>query len=197
MEKIDRCERIFDGEGLRATYKITPFVDPANLDSLLEARGYRIINQTSVQTLDLSQLNAPELRSINVAPELDEDWLECYFRFNRMHDSLKREALRKILGNIIFTRFFVRLQMDDEDVACGMAVLEGEWGGLFDITVAEIYRNQGNGGQLMLNLMHLSKQTGAKHAYLQVMLNNPPALYLYEKLGFKEAYQYHYRVLGE
>ena len=38
------------------------------------------------------------------------------------------------------------------------------------------------------------KSFGAQGAYLQVMLNNPPALALYQRLGFAEAYRYWYRV---
>jgi ribosomal protein S18 acetylase RimI-like enzyme len=46
----------------------------------------------------------------------------------------------------------------------------------------------------MYGLLSWAKQQGAQKTYLQVMLNNAPALRLYEKLGFKEAYQYWYRL---
>jgi ribosomal protein S18 acetylase RimI-like enzyme len=66
--------------------------------------------------------------------------------------------------------------------------------GLFDIVIDVGQRRQGHGERLVRDLLTWGKRQGACRAYLQVMLNNPPALRLYEKLGFREEYRYWYRV---
>jgi ribosomal protein S18 acetylase RimI-like enzyme len=43
-------------------------------------------------------------------------------------------------------------------------------------------------------LVNWGKEYSAKCAYLQVVLENVPALNLYSKMGFKERYQYWYRI---
>jgi ribosomal protein S18 acetylase RimI-like enzyme len=43
-------------------------------------------------------------------------------------------------------------------------------------------------------MLSLGRSKGAKNAYLQVMLDNTKAYKLYQSLGFKELYQYWYRV---
>ena len=45
-------------------------------------------------------------------------------------------------------------------------------------------------------LLHWGAEAGATSAYLQVRAQNTPALRLYESMGFKTAYGYHYRVPG-
>ena len=79
-------------------------------------------------------------------------------------------------------------------IAVGLGVAENGFVGLFDLVTDEKFRNRGFGKELVLNLIEWGKQNGAQRAYLQVMLNNAPALHLYEKLGFREVYQYWYRV---
>jgi predicted GNAT family acetyltransferase len=42
-------------------------------------------------------------------------------------------------------------------------------------------------------MLSLSAQHGAKIAYLQVEAGNDPAERVYQRLGFTDAYTYHYR----
>ncbi len=85
------------------------------------------------------------------------------------------------------------LFQDDKCVACGIGVQDELYIGLFDIVVAKDYRNHGIGSLLIQHILKLGKNCGAQKAYLQVMLNNPAALRLYQKLGFIEKYRYWYR----
>jgi len=56
------------------------------------------------------------------------------------------------------------------------------------------FRRQGFGETIVKSLLNWGITNGVNTAYLQVMLNNPPALTLNDKLGFKEEYKYWYRV---
>ncbi|MCX6093274.1 MAG: GNAT family N-acetyltransferase, partial [Candidatus Bipolaricaulota bacterium] len=60
--------------------------------------------------------------------------------------------------------------------------------------VDEAFRRQGLGRGLMRGLMAWGRELGAERVYLQVVLQNAPAVALYEELGFQEAYQYWSRV---
>ena len=91
-------------------------------------------------------------------------------------------------------RGFASLRQDGRLIACGMGVVEDGHVGLFDLVTDAGFRNRGYGRQLLFDLLEWGQRRGARTAYLQVMLNNAPALHLYAKVGFKEAYQYWYRI---
>ncbi len=194
IEKIDRCERIYRSKELKPTYKITALADPENLDELLENRGYKKIHCTSIQTLHISDFPEPDSSLAMTYEYFSDKWFEHYCRLG----SISKEnsiIYKKMLNNLIPDAFFTILQIDNEVIACGMAVLEKGYLGLFDIMVCENYRNKGYGTQLLLNILKVGRLHGAENAYLQVMTDNLTALQLYKKLGFKEQYQYFYRVL--
>jgi N-acetylglutamate synthase-like GNAT family acetyltransferase len=192
-EKISTCERLFKAKGLLPTYKMTASVSPDNLDELLERSGYRTIDYTKVLMMDVSEIAEPFVQNVTVKGYPDEKWLNDYCRLNKVREQNKI-TLGKILDNIMPTKYFVSLLLENEVIACGIAVIENSFVGLFDIVVDERHRNQGYGRQLLLNLLHVGKCQGAKNAYLQVLVNNLPAFRLYTKLGFKEVYKYWYRV---
>ena len=81
-----------------------------------------------------------------------------------------------------------------EPVACGMAVVEGELAGLFDIVTDPATRRRGYGRLLVQSLLAHAAAMGATRTYLQVLEDNAPALALYDGLGFDPLYEYWYRV---
>jgi GNAT superfamily N-acetyltransferase len=86
------------------------------------------------------------------------------------------------------------LTVSNEAVSCALGVLEGEFFGLFDVVTAPEHRNKGHGAALLTTMLNWAQENGARHAYLGVVELNSPARRLYDKLGFREAYRYWYRV---
>jgi GNAT superfamily N-acetyltransferase len=192
-EKIAFCEGIYREQMLDVVFKLTPAAFPPNLDESLSARGYRKDASTAVQILDLEAVNLKPDREVELQENLSEGWLDGFCRMNAVGEP-RREILRRILLNIVPRHCFVAIRAGDQIVACGLGVLQAGYLGLFDIVTDEALRRRGYGGQIVNSLLAWGKQNGARLSYLQVMLNNPPALHLYSKIGFVEEYQYWYRI---
>jgi ribosomal protein S18 acetylase RimI-like enzyme len=192
--KIKHCEEIFSARQMIPTFRMTPFVDPFNLDTLLEAAGYQVVSPTSVQVVDLSMLQRPAGRFEPTWWDFPDDrWVDAYVRINRVSPE-KHRALNEILTHIPADTCYLALQVQQRTVACGLGVIDPPFLGLFDIVTDPAYRRQGIGRELVLWLARRARRRAAEIAYLQVVADNVPALRLYESLGFREIYQYWYRV---
>lgn len=190
---IEECERIYTAKKLPPVFKMTPFAAPDDLDFLLEQKGYTAVGHTSVQRLELSSIERPSVQSVQMTEHLDDEWLDHFSRLNGLEGSQK-QSLKLMLSAIISKTAYLSLYQDDYVVACGLGVVEREYIGLFDIITDQHQRRKGFGEQILLHILNWGKENGAKYAYLQVVADNIPALKLYAKLGFKEAYPYWYRV---
>ncbi|MFC1959934.1 GNAT family N-acetyltransferase [Chloroflexota bacterium] len=192
-EKIAHCEAVYRGQRLKPVFKITS--DPAlsDLDAALAARDYAYDALTSVQVMDdLTGLAAPTLNMVTILQQPTAGWLDAYYAVSGADES-NREIHRQILGQIVGQCGLMTLLMDEQPVAVGVGVLERGYVTIFDVVVAEERRNQGLGTQLMLNLLAWGRAQGADKSLLQVMCNNPPALKVYDRLGYREVYRYWYR----
>jgi len=78
-------------------------------------------------------------------------------------------------------------------VACGQSAQEADLVGLYDIFTAEAVRGRGFAKLLCTHLLAEAHRQGARHAYLQVDGDNHAARGAYHRLGFGDAYAYHYR----
>lgn len=192
-EKLEFCENLYREKNLPTVFKLTPAVHPHDLDNRLDKQGYQKDSPTSVQTVDLrvSDLQVPSTAELQES--LSDDWFGNFCAMSAISES-HRETLREILNNIVPRRCFVSLTSNGRVVACGLGVLQSGTIGLFDIVTNPDFRRRGYGQEVVKSILAWGKENGAKMAYLQVMLNNPPALQLYAKLGFTELYQYWYRI---
>ena len=174
--------------------RITPFTLPTGLDSLLASLGLQPFDDTRVMVLErLAELTAPPLPS---GTGLQAIGLEAFAqRVGAMRGSpiAQRQAHAQRLAQAPVPFFAFELKVDGEVLACGQFAQEGELVGLYDVYTATEARGRGLATLLCAQLLEQARSRGARQAYLQVDADNPPARAVYHRLGFADAYAYHYR----
>ena len=194
-EKIDWCEQRFQQAQLRPTFRLTEATETNELDTALAHRDYERIDTTSVQTVNLGEKTAVFSPRASLFSEAEgrAEWLKLFHKLDGGNHPDDRTHLQ-MLGNILGQTGYMALTIEGEVVACGLGVVERGYLGIFDVVTAPNHRNKGYGTELMTSLLAWGKDCDTDFSYLQVMTNNPAALNLYAKLGYKEQYQYWYRV---
>ena len=193
-EKILFCQEMYNGSGLESAFKLTPASRPENLEPLLEHRGYLRGAETSVQTLDLQGgVVDDRADSVELSARMSDEWLTAFCMMRGLDDS-KKSIASVMLSDIVPERRFASVRdLKGRIVACGLAVRQGKYCGLFDIVTDIGSRGKGIGSRLTGDLLRWGREEGAEKAYLQAMVDNVPALRLYSSIGFHEAYRYWYR----
>jgi len=192
--KLALCEPVYAAAALPLMVRITPFSEPMGLDGMLEAVGMQRYDDTRVMVLqDLSDIVAPSLApGLSVHPIGLEVFAQ---RVGALRGSPLAQRVahgqRLAQSPVPFRAFELRL--DTEVVACGQYAQEADLVGLYDVFTATQARGRGYASQLCSHLLTQARREGARHAYLQVEGDNHPARAIYHRLGFGDAYAYHYR----
>jgi GNAT superfamily N-acetyltransferase len=184
-------ESLYHRHGLPTVFRLSPLAGEAT-DQALEAAGYALVNPTYVMTLELDEL-VIEKTTVRIEAVLSPTWSAGFAALHGLC-STNRHKHDLILRGIAWPVAYATVYEKDEPVAYGLAVAEGGWVGVFDLIVHPSLRGQGIGRQLINALLAWGQQQGARCAYLQVTGANLPALGLYESLGFRTQYGYHYRI---
>ena len=193
--KIEACERLYGERGMKCIFKLAPASLPSELDACLAEAGYQMDARTSVQLLDLEQCSPPVDSEVELHPEFVADWHEAYCELNGVAQD-HHSTIRQLLELQIHPKRLAVMRREGNVVACGLGVKQFQYIGIFDVVVDPDRRRQGYGRRVVESLLAWGKKEGAQAAYLQVMLGNAPAWQLYSKFGFREEYQYWYRVKG-
>lgn len=191
---LDHIEAHYALQQLPSIFRLSPLAD-GGVDALLQARGYRVVDpsllmQRATQDHDCQPAADGELR---FESQLPARWLEGYCAAS-VHPPEHQLPHRRILESIGMRCAYASLQRDGRALAWGLAVLERDAVGLYEVLVHPGHRAQGLGRQLVQGLLQWAALQGATHADLQVAGANARARQLYASLGFAPVYGYHYRV---
>lgn len=196
--RLDVCARIFDDAQLPLIVRVTPFTLPSELDATLARNGLHRFDDTRVMVLAgaLENISASATAAHAPTVTLHSLGLDAFaqrvggFRASPL---AQRQAHSNRLLNSPVPFFAYELRVNGEAAACGQFALEGDIVGLYDVFTASAARGQGLAQVLCRHLLLEASRRGAKHAYLQVEGDNHAARSVYHRLGFVDAYGYHYR----
>jgi N-acetylglutamate synthase len=168
----------------------------ADLDAALAERGYgQAVSAAHVLVAEVAGVLAaaggggdPGPR-VRVDPEPSGDWLALYhYRRARTLPAVAR-GIMTAPEHVAFAT----AEDGGEPVAIGRAVVTGDWAGLTALEVREDRRRRGYARAVLAALAEWALGLGARRVYLQVAVDNAPALALYARLAFTCHHTYHYR----
>ena len=192
-ERLAACEQVFADAQLPLIVRVTPFSQPAGLDAHLTDYGLRRFDDTRVMVAALADEPASALPA---GMQFNSLALEPFARrVGELRGSplAQRQAHAERLLNSPVPFFAFELTLEGETVTCGQIALENDLVGIYDVFSAVASRGRGHATLLCRHLLAQARARGARHAYLQVEADNLPARAVYSRLGFADAYAYHYR----
>ena len=211
--KLAECEALFREAGLPLVVRITPFTQPVGLDAELARRGWPMFDDTRVMLLAELQGRSPAQAAAlagsgaeagqMVQSRLPPGWTETQegaLDYARTVGALRGSSALEIESHaqrlqgspVPYTGLVWRDDVGQVQ-ACGQFAREAGLVGLYDIFTAPAARGRGLARALCARLLALAQDQGARTAYLQVDAANAPARKVYARLGFQDAYTYHYR----
>lgn len=196
-DKLARCEAAYAQAGLPFFMRITPFTQPAELDQWLEQQGWARIDDTRVMVLPSLAADAggdePGLPPGSRLLPLDAAAFAEVVGALRGSPPPQRLAHAQRLRASPVACSGWAVMVGDDVVACGQFAIEDDLVGLYDVFTAPSFRCQGWASRLCRALLNQARAQGARTAYLQVDADNAAARAIYHRLGFTDAYAYHYR----
>ncbi|MFT0804118.1 GNAT family N-acetyltransferase [Bacillus swezeyi] len=173
-------------------------ISPMELDRLLEAKGYKKLDEFLVMTASCSSIlknvDLENRFTINSTSEVVDKWIDDFISLEGFPPQ-RYQAYSYIFSAIKFKKNFVSIYEEGKIVGLGTVVVEQGWGCISNIVVDQNHRRKGIAAQLIRHLSEWAYVNKAHHIYLQVLKENKPAIGLYNKLGFIPISKNHYRML--
>ncbi len=194
---IFQVEKIYHEQNLTPIFQLADYFEPAELKEKLISLGYKTIDETIVMTVEINEMNmspqADEYEFLLLEENLEE-WISAFkfLREDRLDDieGIKQIIERATKSNVCF---YV-VKRIEEFVAIGLTISEGSYMGIFNMFTQEEHRRKGIAQSIISMMIEWGEINLIDQVFLQVESDNPEAIKLYNKFGFKEKYRYRYLV---
>ncbi len=190
-ERLLQAQQRFDGFGRPLVFRQTPLA-PSALDMLLDSKGWGRFEESIVMVAELGSISDGKpimhkpVRSVG-------QWVDSFLKLTGGNQENK-PGLVEVISNIVPNcGLFVNWQ-DGYPVSVLRCVQDNDLAGVFDVATGKEHRNKGYAKALVTSALHWAREAGARHAWLQVVADNEPAVGLYHEFGFRELYRYTYRI---
>lgn len=196
-ERLAEAALAFRAAALPLLFRLTPFSRPPGLDAELAARGWRAHDHTRVMVqglADAATRSRADSAEVSFEPAGAGDFAEAIGAL-RGSPAAQVAAHRDRLARapVPFHAVLARRREDGAVVGAGQIAIESAIVGLFDVHVATSHRRRGLATAMCERLLSDARSRSATVAYLQVDAGNTAARAVYHRLGFADAYSYHYR----
>lgn len=188
--RLEKARKRFEDYGRPLIVRETTLMPVPVRDFMLED-GWEVFEEVRVMTADLTGMELPETMAHLPSHDIGR-FVEASLKVSGDDVSL-RPAIAEIVSSIKPTLgLFIKEEVEGEPQATVICVQDNDLAGILSLDVAQSDRRTGMGTQILTSALRWARISGAKNAWLQVVSTNDPAIALYEKFGFSDAYTYRY-----
>ena len=194
---ITQVERFYQEKNLPPTFQVPDGFQPPELKDLLISSGYEAIDETIVMITDIIEMqkspDAIGYEFVHFEEDLEE-WISA-FKTLREDKSDEIEGFRQIIDRATKSNVCYYLAKKNEEyVAIGLTISEGSYMGIFNMFTHQEHRRKGIAQALISMMIDWGEINLIDQVFLQVEADNPGAIQLYKKIGFKEKFRYRYLI---
>jgi len=175
--------------GFRPALRLPEQAAFAPLHAELAGAGWRRTQPTQVQVASLEGLLLADPAGCELALQPDAAWMAMFL--GEGLDPVDGASRSAALARARESRY-ASLREDGETRACGMACFAEGWLSVHGMRTAAAHRGRGLATRVLAAMAQEARARGIAQVFLQVDGSNTPALSLYRRLGFAEAWTYAY-----
>jgi GNAT superfamily N-acetyltransferase len=188
--RLEKAQRKFEAYGRPMVLRETPLAPPV-LMGLLRDEHWQSFEETIVMICDLAAAELPD--TLDHLPSHDVGrYVDANLLVDRADPALKPALAEVVSGIKPPSGLFVIEDADTGPVATTLCVQDNDLAGIMSLSVAASHRRRGLAVEILASALRWARMRSARTAWLQVTATNAPALALYARFGFREAYRYRY-----